>query len=116
MVAVVVAGLDVIPGIRCGFKALFFIVVDDVCLAVDDEGVVFIEDVDPRAAKIVVLGKDVGGAVVIQQFDHAAVRVHDVLAPVGNGRVRGWLFHIACTDGFDGVDLGAVDVVGRRRR
>ena len=116
MVAVVVAGLDVIPGIRCGFKALFFIVVDDVCLAVDDEGVVFVEDVDPRAAKIVVLGEDMGGAVVIQQFDHAAVRVHDVLAPVGNGWIRRRLFHVTRADGFDGVDLGTVDVVGCRCR
>ena len=115
MVSVVVAGLDVIPGIRCDFKTLFFVIVDDVCLAVDNEGVVFVEGVDPRAAKIVVLGEDVGGAVVIQQFDHAAVRAHDVLAPIGNGRIRRRLSHVTCADGFDGVDFRAVDVVGCRR-
>lgn len=43
MVAVVVAGLDVIAGIRRGFKTLFFVIVDDVCLAVDNESVVFVE-------------------------------------------------------------------------
>lgn len=115
MVAVVVACLDVISGIRCGFKTLFFVIVDDVCLAVDNEGVVFVEDVDPRATEIVVLGEDMGGAVVVQQFNHAAVRVHDVLAPVVDGWIRRRLSHVACADGFDGVDFGAVDVVGRRR-
>lgn len=42
MVAVVVAGLDVIPGIRRGFKSFFFIVIDDVCFAINDERIVFV--------------------------------------------------------------------------
>lgn len=88
MVAVVVAGLDVIAGIRRGFKTLFFVIVDDVCFTINDKRVVFVENVDPCAAKIVVLGEDMSLAVVVQQFNHAAVLVHDMLAPVGNGWIR----------------------------